>query len=206
MPHPALVLRIEPSGESFLKLHLLRPEDGLVLCLKRISKKNRSNQPMPDLFDSAEVTLENSKQGTMQFAREYHLLERRTAIGRDYRRLQRASELCQLLVMNAHNMPDLPALYELVARSLDGFNQRSTPDVVFLKSIFLLLRDEGYPVHQSWWTRLPSPLRARVKPLIEQPSPDALEPEDHRACLSAIQHLLNWLRGETELILPNSLR
>ena len=206
MAQPFLILRLEHSGESFLKVHLLGPEAGLVLCMKRVSKKNRSSQPVPDLFDTAEVALETSKQGTMQFVRDYHLIERRAAIGRDYRRLQRASEFTQLLVLNAAHMPDLPALYELVARSLDGFSRRPTPDVVFLKSVFLLLKEEGYPVHQSWWSHLPPTLRAATKNLIEQPSPDALDPETQQACLAAIQHLFNWLRRETELILPECLK
>ena len=34
-----LVLRLEPSGESFLKLHLLGQDEGLLLCLKRVAKK-----------------------------------------------------------------------------------------------------------------------------------------------------------------------
>jgi recombinational DNA repair protein (RecF pathway) len=206
MAQPFLVLRLESSGESFLKVHLLGPEDGLFLCMKRVSKKGPSNQPVPDLFDTAEVSLETSKQGTMQFVRDYHPIVRRTQIGRNYRRLQRASEFSQLLVLNAAHMPDLPTLYQLVARSLDAFSQRSTADVVFLKSVFLLLKEEGYPVHQSWWSHLPPTLRAATKPLIEQPSPDALDPETQRACLAAIQHLLNWLRRETELILPEGLR
>lgn len=35
----ALILKTEPSGESFLKLHVLTAESGIFLCLKRLSKK-----------------------------------------------------------------------------------------------------------------------------------------------------------------------
>lgn len=202
MTRPFLVLRLEPSGESFLKMHLLGPEDGLVLCLKRVSKKCSSNKPAPDLFDTADISLETSKQGTMQFVVDYHLIERRSEIGRNYRRLQRASEFCQILALNATHLPDLPALYQLVTRCLDAFSERSTPDIVFLKSLYLLLREEGYPVHQSWWSRLPKNLRPQTKLLIEQPSPEALDPSAAEACNDAIRHLRQWLRQETDLILP----
>ena len=64
----ALVLKTEPSGESFIKLYVLSVESGIFLCMKRISKKANSST-IPDLFDTAVILLEASQQGTMRFVK-----------------------------------------------------------------------------------------------------------------------------------------
>lgn len=197
-----LVLRLEPSGESFLKLHLLGQDEGLLLCLKRVAKKGGSSKPLPDLFDTAEVELEAAKQGSLRFVRDYNPSIRRAAIGGHYRRLQQASRFCQLLVLNATHLPDLPTLFQLVTRSLDAFAGTAQPDVVFLKSLFLLLKEEGYPVQESWWPALPTGLRAAAKVLINQPSPESLDEAATQACRAVTESLQRWIRDETDLILP----
>ena len=114
----ALILKTEPSGESFLKLHVLTAESGIFLCLKRLSKK-ADRSTTPDLFDQAAVMLETSQQGTMRFVKEYQLIRRRERIGYNYRCLQNASRLSRLLVSNAAHMPESEVLYELTpARSM----------------------------------------------------------------------------------------
>ena len=198
-----LLLSLEASGESYLKMHLLGPEDGLAFCLKRVSKKGNSEKTKPDLFDTAEIELELSRQGTMRFIKDYHLLERRTEIGSSYRRLQRASQFCNLLITNGSYMPDVHALYYLASRSLDAFQERGTPDVVYLKSIFLLLKEEGFPVSESWWPSLCQEMRSIAKQFIERPCPETLSDEEEDACVHLIEHLENWIRRETELILSH---
>jgi len=207
MSHPrrSLVLRKEPSGESFLKLHLLSAEAGVQLCLKRVPSKNKVSKPAPDLFDTAEIQLESSKHGTAQFVSDYQICQRRDAIGRNYKSLLYASDYCNLLILNGTHMADLPALYQLAERSLDAFAERSTPAVVFLKSIYLLLKDEGYPIRESWWPQLPSALRQHTRQLLQQPVPDTVSPEMQAHCEEAIRHLLHWLDYETDLVSPGKI-
>lgn len=200
--HTVLVLRKEPSGESFLKLHLLGPELGCQLCLKRVATKNRSTKAAPDLFDTAEVRLDTSKYGTAQFVAEYEVIRRRSEIGLNYRALQLASSLSKLLIANGGHMADLPALYQLAERSMDAFAERLEPSVVFLKGLFLLLKDEGYPVRESWWPDLPGQVRQHTRELLRQPSPASLPPEVRNSCEAATQNLLHWLRRETDLTMP----
>jgi hypothetical protein len=201
----ALVLRKEPSGESFLKLHLLDAENGVRLCLKRLSNKAASKNPQPDLFDSADVRLDLSKQGTTAFVSEYGVTHRRSRIGLNYSKLRYASDFANLLVMNGTHMPDLPALYHLAARSLDAFSERDAPSVVFLKSLYLLLKEEGYPVRESWWPQLPADLRELTREFIQKPPPDQLSPEAKATCESSIRELLLWTRRETDLSLPDGI-
>ena len=161
----ALVLKTEPSGESFIKLYVLSVESGIFLCMKRVSKKANSST-IPDLFDTAAILLETSQQGTMRFVKEYQLRQRRDVIGQNYRSLRSASRLSQLLVKNASHMPESEWLFRLTERAFDAFAAGKAPDVVLLKSLFLLLKDEGYPVRESWWPTLRADLRETAKCLL----------------------------------------
>ncbi|WPJ94525.1 hypothetical protein SH580_13900 [Coraliomargarita algicola] len=198
----ALVLKTEPSGESFLKLHLLTAESGVFLCLKRLSKKKHTSTT-PDLFDQAAIILESSQQGTMRFVKEYQLTQRREQIGQSYHSLRNASRLSQLLVANASHMPESERLFVLTARALDAFAQDKAPEVVLLKSLYLLLKDEGYPVRESWWPTLHADLRQSARTLLSQPAPARLEPTAKKVCERIEQHLSLWMRHHTDLIIPD---
>jgi recombinational DNA repair protein (RecF pathway) len=199
--YEALVLRTEASGESFLKLHLLTIEHGVFLCLKRIPKKSRRTTA-PDLFDQAIVELEQSKQGTLQFVKDYQLIKRRDAIGQSYQSLQDAASLSQLLVQNAAHMPESEALYGLVTQALDAFATGKASEVVLLKAIFRLLKDEGYPVRESWWPNLPTDLKAVAKTRLNAPTPDRLPDSEKDACRKIHQNLHAWMRQHTDLLVP----
>lgn len=201
----ALVLKKEPSGESFLKLHLLSAESGIQLALKRISTKNSPTKLTPDLFDTADLQLDPSKQGTAYFVGDYQVAQRRSEIGKSYRSLRHAANFSNLLITNGTHVADPPALYQLTTRCMDAFAERNVPEVVFLKSVYLLLKEEGYAVRESWWPEVPVRLRDPVKTLLEAPSPDEQNREEQDRTEEAILHLLHWLRRETDLILPEGL-
>ncbi len=198
----AFVLKTEPSGESFLKLYVLTAESGIFLCMKRISKKTNTSIT-PDLFDTAVILLETSQQGTMRFVKEYQLMQRRDVIGQNYRSLRSASRLSQLLVTNASHMPESEWLFTLTERAFDAFAAGKAPDVVLLKSLYLLLKDEGYPVRESWWPTLRSDLRETAKRLLSQPSPAHIDKPEQDICESIEQHLTQWMRHQTDLSIPD---
>ena len=203
--HKALVLNLESSGESFLKLTVLSPESGAFYCLKRIAKKKSSTTDTPDLFDTAEIDLETTKQGSALFVRNYRSLNRRSEIGQNYHKLLAASEFSALLARNSPQMGDYADLYHRVERSLDAFCERAHPTIVLLKSLYLLLKDEGYPVRESWWPNLPSTLREAAKNILNQPTPDAELAIASNDCQLLTKNLYMWLQQETDLILPKSL-
>ena len=198
----ALVLKTEPSGESFIKLYVLTVESGIFLCMKRVSKKANSST-IPDLFDTAVILLETSQQGTMRFVKEYQLRQRRDVIGQNYRSLRSASRLSQLLVANASHMPESKWLFTLTERAFDAFAAAKAPDVVLLKSVYLLLKDEGYPVRESWWPTLRADLRETAKRLISKPSPAQIDKAEQKTCESIEQDLTQWMRHQTDLIIPD---
>lgn len=198
----ALVLKTEPSGESFLKLYVLTEESGIFLCMKRVSKK-ANTATSPDLFDTAAILLETSQQGTMRFVKEYQLKQRRDSIGHSYRSLRHASRLSQLLVTNASHMPESAVLYTLAQRAFDAFAAGKAPEVVLFKSIYLLLKDEGYPVRESWWPTLRADLRESTKRLLSEPSPSHIEKPERNTCECIEQHLTQWMRQQTDWIVPD---
>ncbi|MGJ8648752.1 MAG: hypothetical protein ACSHX4_00205 [Opitutaceae bacterium] len=193
-----LILRLAPSGESFLKMDVLSPEHGTFLCLKRISKKS-AQQTTPDLFDTADIQLETSKQGTARFVREYQLLNRRETIGRSYHSLRHASEFSALIARNGPHMAEPEALFELVERTLNAFAEGKAPEVVHLKAVYMLLKNEGYPIRESWWPSLPSALRDAAKTLINEPAPEQPDAATREDCEKISQRLYRWLEHETDL-------
>ena len=201
----AIVLRVAHSGESFQKIDILSLESGAYLCLKRISKKP-SHCAAPDLFDTADIHLETSKQGTARFVKDYQLVHRRSRIGQSYRKLQHASDFCALIAQNGPHMADPAALYHITERTLDAFAERELPSIVFLKAVYILLKDEGYPVREAWWPQLPAHLRESAKQLINNPTPEGAAPEQLEACAQISRNLCHWLRRETDLMLPDSLQ
>jgi len=197
-----LVLKTEPSGESFLKLHLLSIESGIFLCLKRRSKQaHRSTTP--DLFDRAALILERSQQGTMRFVKEYQLTQRREQIGQNYHSLRHACRLSALLVANATHMPESERLFSLTERALNAFAAGKAPEVVLFKSLYLLLKDEGYPVRESWWPTLHNEWRRHARQLLREPAPARQEQAAQKSCERIEQHLSQWMRYNTDLILPD---
>ena len=198
----ALVLKMEPSGESFIKLYVLSVESGIFLCMKRISKKSNSST-IPDLFDTAVILLETSQQGTMRFVKEYQLKQRRNVIGQNYRSLRSASRLSQLLVKNASHMPESEWLFRLIERAFNAFAAGKAPDIVLLKSLYLLLKDEGYPVRESWWPTLRADLRETAKCLLSKPSPVHIDKPEQNTCERIKEHLTQWMRHQTDLIIPD---
>lgn len=198
---PALILRVTPNGESFLKLDLLSPDSGALLCLKRVSKK-AVQQTTPDLFDTAEIQLEPSKPGGARFVREYEVLLRRESIGRSYHSLRHASEYCALLARNAPQMADPEALFELAQRSLDAFASGKAPEVVHLKAIYLLLKNEGYPIREAWWPDLSPTTRSTAQKLINSPAPLQSDSQLRETCEPITQQLYRWMEQNTDLSLP----
>jgi len=199
-----LILRTAPSGESFLKIELLCPEQGVCFCLKRISKKNPLKE-RPDLFDTAELNLEASKQGSLQFLTDYRVTLRREAIGLSYHSLKYASDFCAIIAENGPHMPEPEALYTLTERTLDAFGQKKAPAIIFLKALYVLLKDEGYPIKETWWQTLSADLKPFVRELLKEPTPAQIDAEVRPQMERSIQSLCRWLRNETDLRLPNSI-
>lgn len=199
-----IVLRCTPSGESFLKLECLGQESGMTIYLKRIPKKT-AGQARPDLFDSAVLELENGRNGNgIRFVSDYQAIKQRTTIGQNYDRLKRASEFSQILLRNAGHLPDTFTVFKLAEQTFDAFNGQGNSQVVLFKGLFLLLREEGFPVRESWWPQLPKEHRETARKALNQPVPVAADAAFIEQSEQVYLNLCRWLRRETDLILPQS--
>lgn len=194
----AFVLARRPSGaDTFEQLVLFGAEHGMLPALQRISRKAATATPL-DLFDEAEVWLESSNQGRSWFIREHRLLQRPAHLARSYDALRCASALAALLLRNPVPDESREPLARLLRQALAALAPPAArADVVWLKTLFCFLRDEGYPVQPQWWQGLPATERAAAAHILNQPLADQ-HPEP-AAVARLTRSLEAWLRAETEL-------
>lgn len=191
-----LVLGREPSGESHLLLHLLEPAEGVHRCLIRAGRRGDGR---PDLFDEAEVALERPAGGANRFARDYRVLRRHTGIGRDPRALERASRLGNLVRRNPPPPESAPVAFRIVGETLAAMASRPRPDAAYLKALWLLLKDGGWPVEADWLARLGTRAAAAAAVL---GAPLDAQSEDAASVAALSEDLERWAAGEVHYVLP----
>jgi recombinational DNA repair protein (RecF pathway) len=191
-----LVLGREPSGESHLLLSLLEPSEGVHPCLIRA---NRRGEGRPDLFDEAEVTLERARGGSNRFVRDYRVLRRQSGIGRSPQALERASRLGNLVRRNPPPPESAPVAYRIVLETLSAMASRPRPDAAYLKALWLLLKDGGWPVEADWLGRIGA--RASEAAAVLAAPLDA-QTVDAAGVAALSQDLERWAAGEVHYVLP----
>ncbi len=192
-----LVLGREPSGESHLLLTVLDAEEGASRCLVRSRAAGKSERP--DLFDDAEITLEPAKGGANSFARDYRVGRRRAGIGRSPAALERASRLCNLIRRNPPPPESAPVALQIAREALDAMATRPRPDAAYLKALWLLLKDGGWPVEADWLGRLGARATAAAS-VLSRPL-DGQE-VDAAGVAALSEDLERWAAGEVHYILP----
>lgn len=213
MPGPqlqttAFILAKQPSGSgSFEQLTAFSAEHGVLLMLARIPKSTkpatarRSSSPGSegrlDLFDETELWLESSNQGRTWFIKEHRLIRRHDGIGRSYEALRAAAALGSLLTRNPVPDESREAVAGLLRSSFAALAGGGRSDIVWLKALYCLLRDEGYPVKQQWWPQLGAAAREVAARLLNQPL--AAQTADAAAVARITQRLEDWVRAETEI-------
>ncbi len=202
----ACILGRQPSGsDAFEQLTAFSADHGVLHLLRRISK-GRARTPLRaatavptnlDLFDEAELWLESSNQGRTWFISEHRLIRRHDGIGRSYETLKAAAALGILLGRNPVPDESRPAVAELLGTSLTALAAGGRPDIVWLKALYCLLRDEGYPVKQHWWPELTPTDRDTAVQLLNQPL--AAQTADTATVARITRRLEDWVHAETEI-------
>ena len=203
MPGPqlqvtAFILAKHLSGsDQFERLTVCSGEQGLLHCLRRSTQGKTATTTPLDLFDEAELWLESSNQGRTWFVKEHRFLHRHPGIGRSYEALQAAAAFTRLLDRNPVSDESRPVIASLLGSSFAALAAGGRPDIVWLKTLYSFLRDEGYPVKQQWWPQLPAADRDTAAQLLNQPL-DAQTADP--ATVSRINGRLEaWVRAETEI-------
>ena len=202
------ILAKQPSGsDSFEQLTAFSAEQGLLHCLQRKAKAGhsaparRSTAPRSegwlDLFDETELWLESSNQGRTWFIKEQRLIQRHAGIGRSYDALCAAAALSSVLSRNPVPDESREAVTGLLRTTFAALADGGRPDIIWLKALYCLLRDEGYPVKQQWWPQLIPADRDTAAHLLNQPL--AAQTADVPTVARIIHRLEEWVRGETEI-------
>ena len=192
-----LVLGRDPSGESHVLLTLLEPAEGIVRCLLRA--RGAKGATTPDLFDEGEIALERAKDGGTRFARDYRLLTRRAGLARDHRTLERACRLAAMLRKNPPPPESAEVCYRIALETFDAMAARPRADCAYFKSLWLILKDGGWGVHEQWFTRLGA-RQAGAAAILGQPLDAQTTDEETVAALST--DLERWAAGEAHFVLP----
>ena len=193
----AFILARQPSGsDAFEQLTAYSGDHGVLHLLRRIKQGKTTSTPL-DLFDETELWLESSNQGRTWFISEHRLIQRHDGIGRSYETLKAAAALGTLLSRNPVPDESLPAVADLLGTSLGALSAGGRPDIIWLKALYCLLRDEGYPVKQQWWPGLTTADRDTAAQLLNQPlSAQTVD----TATVARITRLLEeWIHAETEI-------
>ena len=201
MPQPlqttAIILARQPSGaDNFEQLTVFATDQGVLHCLRRQASGKSAPAPL-DLFDEAELWLESSNQGRTWFIKEHRLIRRHDGIGRSYEALRSAATLGALLARNPVPDESREAVAGLLRTSLAALAAGGRPDIVWLESLYCLLRDEGYPVKQQWWPQLGDADRDTAAHLLNQPL--AAQTADAPSVARITRRLEDWVRAETEI-------
>jgi recombinational DNA repair protein (RecF pathway) len=195
-----IVLNREPAGEKFVRLSLFSAERGVVTCLLRLPgpRPSATASYQPDLFDDAQLVVETPTGGSIGFVKEARLVERRSDLARSYEALTRACAFAKLLLRNPLHDDSRPAVYRLLHEALAAWSTGERPEIVAIKTLYRLARDEGYPVKQEWWTELPTSERVAAAEALNQPlAEQTIDPPTARTLLASLE---SYLENRADLI------
>jgi hypothetical protein len=196
----AFVIEKRPPSDAFQTFGLFSAEHGNLIALQRISRRPSPKHVAPDLFDEISASLESSNQGRTWFFREARIVTRRASIGRSYDCLRYASLLAAVIRRNPVHEESRANVGRLLRTAFDAFGGAGRPDVVYLKSLYLFARDEGYPVKQEWLPSLPAADRAVASAALGR---RLGEQEGAAADVERIRRSLEaYLGSSTEIIVP----
>ncbi len=186
-----IIIGMKPHAELFLYVQFLSEKTGIISALVRTSKK--LSVTAPDLFDYGRFTLKTGKAGNVCFLENFDLIERFQHIGRHFRRLEDASLLCKIIRLNAGHLESHATVTNLLLRALKNINEGKDSKLVCLKMLYLLARDEGFPVREEWLADLPLERKFPVESMLASSFGSDL---DSNSVASALDSLLRWLQQQ----------
>lgn len=194
-----VLLRRPSTSDAFQALSVFSEAHGTLLVLQRVSKRTNAALSPLDLFSEVSLVLESSNQGRTWFVRDARVLKSAEGIGRDYAALQCASSLAWVVAQNTVAEESRAKVYALLRQAFDAFAGAPRPDVAYLKALYCLARDEGYPVKQDWFRSLAASDRKVVAALLNTPLSEQTADEAGVARLR--ERLEAYVRTQTDIML-----
>lgn len=197
----AFVLDRSPGGEGFVRLQVLCRESGVRLLLQRAASGTGRGQrpPPPDLFDQVAFEIEARDEGPA-FVKDARIVFHPTELPRHWEALQAASRFGRVLLDNRLSPDAAAPLFDLLVRALPAFSSGVRPDCTYLKCLYLLLRDEGYPVREDWALSLPLDAAQDLAALINTPLAAQTVGADRVRWLT--RQIETWASHNAELRIP----
>lgn len=196
----AIALKLTPTGEKFIQVHLLSPEHGTLSVLRR--SRSKANNFSIDLFDQGEARIDHkpSEGPNKGFLTDFFVSKKRNGIGKSYECLQAASWLSKLFLQNPMHDETGEELFSVAERALDALNASAAPQAVMLKALYLFARNEGYPVIQDWAHKLNPALAGNVANILNTPLSEIIL--DGETQQSAFASLKRYVEFNTHIHLP----
>lgn len=185
-----IVIGIEDGTERFSRIHLFSASEGYELALKRKSTRRAGTRHL-DLFQTVEIVLDQKPDKAFSFLKETHTLAERVQIGKHYQTFEMASKFCRAVRLNARHMQEAESVYQLLEQSLNAWNIKTMAHTIFLKALFRLAAEEGFPVRQYWLGKMNEESRTEAEYLLSNPLDLLQEPELPAKHLAL--NLINWL-------------
>lgn len=188
------------QGEKFWRVVILSREYGAQPCLVRIAGKNKTTC-VPDLFDEAEILLSPPKTGTdssLRFAKEYRLVKRNVGISRNYAALVCASKFAGVLAKNTFPQDSHENIFRLATNVFRAFGEKPNADASYLKALWTLARENGYPVREDWFENSCFEDRQGIAAVLKTPLEQLCV--DSRDLIHYVRRLESWLIREHHFI------
>lgn len=195
-----VVLDRTAASEGWTRLTVFSATDGRLACMQRQSTRPSASLPVLDLFDQVRATLETRNQGRTWFLREAVPLRRRTGLGSSYAALTHACRFSRVLARTPIHDDSRASIMALLGRALDAWEANVRPDAVYFKSLFLLARDEGFPVREAWVPALSAADRIATETVLRQPA--AEQTVDEHEVRQVTRLLEDYLAHEHDFVFP----
>ncbi|MDQ8203629.1 hypothetical protein [Pelagicoccus sp. SDUM812003] len=191
----AIVLKITPSGEKYLRAQLLCPDLGALSAMMR--KPGKSTRFSIDLFDQGEAKLDLKPGKQTGFLTDFSHAKKRQGIGRSYSSLEAASQLSNFLLSNPIHDDNALSTFRLAEKAYDALDRNLPGEAILLKTFFVFSRDEGYPLLEEWASQLDAPTRRSVREILNTPLGELSMEKSHQS--SALQSLRLYLERQTHV-------
>ncbi len=193
-----IILKKEEHTESHIQYYVLSPNEGGIYCLK---KKNKSlkNTSHPDILDQAEFELLQSQGGHVYFIQDYEPIKQHTSIGKNYNTFKHACEFGKIISKNLHHAESFHLIYKLCLKAFDAWDRKLNPEIVYIKSLYLFTKEEGYPVKEQWIHQLNTDLKKYALHIISTPIESCQANDD--TIQQLLENLKKWIPAHTDIII-----
>lgn len=189
------VLYRDLRGESSLYLETFSAKNSIVAVVKRISAKKTS--ALPDVFDDIDASLNPSDSGGLKFLGEFEIARRRAGIAARYESFEDAAAIVNLVRHNGRHIEDCAKLSARLRRSLDAIDAGLPSAVVRIKFLYLLARDEGYPVREDFFEKLSDIEKKLFVLIVKTPSAELSDFKAHSRGM--LEKLERWTAEFTDI-------